>query len=233
MLLSACLVTFIALALPTGALAAITDQSVAINGGAPFTDRRHVTLTLSALSTNGSQIWVSVDGDAWKKFKESWPHNLAKGPDGESTVTVQFKDDDNVPVASSDTIVIDTTPRLTGTVPADDAAWYNAPLVLTFADFTDSASGVALFEYQIDGTDAGGWIASISPVEVPVVLDPAVIGDGIHTVFFRATDYAGNVEEVSAGVFRSVARSFDTTAPDVSVTGQDDAWHSDLCGPSP
>jgi hypothetical protein len=226
LLLATFLLAFLALALPQAASAAITSPSVSINADAPFTNQLHVTLNLSAVSSDGSQIYVSVNGDKPpKKIRSSWPYNLPAGPDGERTVTVEFTDSDNVPVSASDTIVLDTTAPVTGVVPADDVSWHTAPDALTFGGFTDNVSGVATFEYQIDG---GGWVTTLAPTEVVVTLDPALLGDGTHTVSFRATDYAGNVEEVSPGVFRSVTRSFDTAAADVSVSGQDDLWHADV-----
>lgn len=68
---------------------------------------------------------------------------------------------------------------------------------------TDQTSGVAKVEYSLDG---GAWTAYTDSVEVR--------GDGEHTLRYRATDRAGNVEDVKSAVLK-----IDGTAPSVLLSG--------------
>ncbi|WP_086849096.1 OmpL47-type beta-barrel domain-containing protein [Amycolatopsis kentuckyensis] len=78
---------------------------------------------------------------------------------------------------------------------------------------TDTGSGVASVEYQLDG---GTWTAYAAPVVVTAA--------GAHMLHYRATDVAGNTSEEGMAHFTVVARPGDTTAPAVSaaITGTQD-----------
>ncbi|MEQ0558533.1 copper-binding protein [Amycolatopsis sp. NEAU-NG30] len=79
---------------------------------------------------------------------------------------------------------------------------------------TDTGSGVASVEYQLDG---GTW----TPYSAPVVVSAA----GAHMLHYRATDVAGNVSPEGMAHFTVVERPGDTTPPTVtaSITGTQDA----------
>jgi cytochrome c len=74
--------------------------------------------------------------------------------------------------------------------------WYTGTATVTLT--ATDASGVASTQYQLDA--ATEWTAYTEPVSVS--------GDGVHTVRFRSTDLAGNVEET-----KSIEVKIDTTAP--------------------
>ncbi|WP_410606691.1 OmpL47-type beta-barrel domain-containing protein [Amycolatopsis sp. lyj-109] len=79
---------------------------------------------------------------------------------------------------------------------------------------TDTGSGVAAVEYQLDG---GTWTAYAAPVVVSAA--------GMHMLHYRARDVAGNESAEGMAHFTVVARPGDTTAPAVSaaITGTQDA----------
>ena len=107
---------------------------------------------------------------------------------------------------------IDTTAPATEVAGADDA-WHAGPVTLTFSPsdaLSGMSGGAAKTEYQIDG---GAWTTGLSA---------EVSGDGTHTVLYRSTDNAGNLE-----ADKSVQVKIDVTAPTTTVTGADDAWHKE------
>jgi hypothetical protein len=81
--------------------------------------------------------------------------------------------------------------------------WYVTAPAFTVASDDGAGSGVAAVEFSLDG--GGTWTAYSAPV--------AVSGDGEHTVQFRATDEAGNVEAA-----QSASVKVDTVAPVTAAT---------------
>src|SRR5205085_9847834 len=79
------------------------------------------------------------------------------------------------------------TVRIDLTKPAttDDApsGWSNGPVTVTLAPTDAGGSGVAKTEYELDG-------ATIFTAGTSV----RVAGEGVHTLTYRSTDAAGNVE---------------------------------------
>ena len=103
------------------------------------------------------------------------------------------------------TVKVDTTPpqvvsHATGTPGSN--GWYISPVQVS-ASASDAASGLAWLMLNIDGV----WSTYTSPI---------VLGNGLHTVQFRASDNAGNVTTTTAQILR-----IDTTAPVIAavVTG--------------
>jgi regulation of enolase protein 1 (concanavalin A-like superfamily) len=92
--------------------------------------------------------------------------------------------------------------------PDGDNGWYTSPVSVTLAATDeDGGSGVDSTEYRIDG--AGNWTAYTGPVRLA--------DDGEHTVAYRSTDQAGNVEDAG-----SVTVRIDATAPSMKLTGVTD-----------
>jgi len=77
------------------------------------------------------------------------------------------------------------------------------PVQVMLAADDDDGSGVALTEYDLDGS---GWQTYTAPFTVSA--------DGEHTVQYRSTDVAGNVEAAKSVSFR-----IDSTPPVVTYTG--------------
>ncbi|HEX9823689.1 MAG TPA: CocE/NonD family hydrolase [Actinomycetota bacterium] len=111
----------------------------------------------------------------------------------------------------SETVRRDATPPVTEAVtspaaPDGDAGWYRtAPSITLAAD--DPTSGAGGTEYRLDG--APDWSPYTGPIEMT--------GDGTHTLEYRSTDVAGNVEAP-----RSLELKVDTTAPSIDITSPTD-----------
>lgn len=82
----------------------------------------------------------------------------------------------------------DTTPPTT-VATGYDAKWHNHPVTVTFtANDNPGGWGVAKTEHKLD---AGSWTTGTS---VTVAAPAGSANDGAHTVAYRSTDKAGNVE---------------------------------------
>ncbi|SFB27002.1 Protein of unknown function [Amycolatopsis marina] len=158
--------------------------------------------------------WISHDGEEWTSVgapvtnavPEAKVGLMAVGPQQTAgPVTVGF-DWFRLSAGQADEQAPVTTASLEPGEPDGAGGWYrSAPAVSLSAD-DGAGSGVAETEYQVDG---GEWTAYTEPF--------AVAGDGAHTVHYRSTDQAGNVEE--AGV---VEVKVDATAPELTVSGVQD-----------
>ena len=116
---------------------------------------------------------------------------------GPSSPSLDAKVDATVPVTSDDA----------------PAAWQNAAIMVTLS-VTETGSGVASTVYRVDG----GSFQSGTSISIPAPADHS--NDGVHTIEYRSTDNAGNVEPL-----RSTTVRIDTTLP----TTTDDApagWRS-------
>ncbi|TYC21298.1 DUF1349 domain-containing protein [Micromonospora sp. MP36] len=125
--------------------------------------------------------------------------------DGEHTV--QYRATDKAGNTSTvGTVVVKrdaTAPETTVTYEAaNGAGWHRGDIAVTLTA-TDSTSGIAATEYQLDG---GAWTAYTGPV--------IVSGDGSHELAYRSTDKAGNVEVAATKTFK-----IDGIAPSVSISG--------------
>jgi hypothetical protein len=94
----------------------------------------------------------------------------------------------NIESPKSCVVRIDTQSPITA-VSGDDALWHRKPVVLTFAgeDQLD-LSGVAKTQYKIDSRS---WVDGTSATAKATANHS---WDGVHTVFFRSVDNAGNQE---------------------------------------
>lgn len=122
--------------------------------------------------------------------------------------TIAYRSTDlagNAETAKSATVRIDTTAPVTSD--SSDTAWHRSTFMLVLTPGAD-ASGVTKTEYRIDG---GSWTSGDTLT---------IANDGVHTVTYRSTDAAGNVE-----ADRSCQVKIDGTAPVTQQSGADGAWH--------
>ena len=114
-----------------------------------------------------------------------------------------------------------------GAVTADNASystatWTNKNVSVTLTSLdgpAGTATGVAKIEYNIDNN---GYVTqNISPATVTAqhTITPALSTEGIHTLFWRATDAQGNVETPPAQGFTV---KIDKTKPVITLTGNAD-----------
>jgi len=125
---------------------------------------------------------------------------------GTHTLTVTPIDDaGNIGLAQSTSVVVDTTPPTT-LANADDL-WHNTEVTITLTP-TDETGGSGMVgghaktEYKLDSAD---WTTG-AEVLIPAPVDHS--NDGEHTLLYRSTDAAGNVEATKSATVR-----IDTIAP--------------------
>src|SRR5439155_10129807 len=124
-------------------------------------------------------------------------------PPTDGTHTITYRSTDaatNTETAKTATVRIDTTAPVT----TDNApAGWSASAVTVTLSATDATSGVASTQYKIDGA---ATFTTGTSVSIPAPADHS--NDGAHTITYRSTDAATNVETNKTATVR-----IDTTAP--------------------
>ena len=147
------------------------------------------------------------------------------------SVTRDFTDlADNTASATVSGLRIDTHAPITTATPspAANANGWNRSAVSVTLTATDNLSGVARTEVSLDG-------APFAPYRSAIAIDT----EGIHTLRFRSTDKADNVEAIRELLVRidltppEATISFDPTAGDLVVIGRDALSGVALSGPLP
>jgi hypothetical protein len=152
----------------------LSKNGVLTNGW--YTTDVSITATASDATSGLSVTEYRVNGGAWTAGSV-----VTLSSDGSHVVDFRAIDKAGLVTQSSQTVKIDKhSPALgftpTGTLGSN--GWYTTNISLAL-NASDPASGVASFEYRLDG---GGWISGAS----------LTLPDGSHTVETRATDNAGN-----------------------------------------
>jgi chitobiase/beta-hexosaminidase-like protein/Big-like domain-containing protein len=187
---------------------ATPSSSIACNGGAcsGWYTSAPVTVTLSAADGGAgvAEIRYTTDGSD----PTSGNGVVYSGAFGiSSAATVKFRAFDLVGNAESVRAqlvrVDDTAPVTTDNAPAG----YSSSAVTVSLNPADSGSGVATTTYSVDG----GASQTGTSVSIGAPVDHS--NDGSHTVSYRSTDVAGNLEAV-----RTTTVRIDTTAPAASIT---------------
>ena len=122
------------------------------------------------------------------------------GTDGTYDLTIPFLDVAGNSVSTSGTIHLDTTPPTAGlSIPAPDGSngWYVSPVTVS-PDGSDATSGLASQEVSLDNAT---WSSSLT-----------ISTSGVHTVYQRFTDVAGNTSTATTTV------QVDIAPPTVNVT---------------
>jgi hypothetical protein len=154
---------------------------------------------------------------------------LATAGKGQS-VTRSFDDRaGNTASATVGAIDIDLlAPTTTATaIGQGQSGWYAGEVKVTLAA-SDDLSGVAKTEYQVD---AGPWTQYASAF--------TITGDGAHTILYRSTDRADNVENarsLQVGIDRTPPEAylrFDPTAEDLVLFGTDGGSGTSLAPVTP
>lgn len=176
------------------------------------------TLTATDDSSGVDSVEYSLDGGAWSTYSDPvvvdavGAHMLSyratdvagnTSPEGMAEFTV-------VSGGGEDTTPPAVSAEVSGDQDADGNYVGSATVTVTA---TDTGSGVASVEYEVDDT-------GFNPYTGPVTVSTP----GDHAVQYRATDAAGNVSETGSVPFRVVAGGEDTTPPTVTaeVSGEQD-----------
>ncbi|MEW6419929.1 MAG: fibronectin type III domain-containing protein [Nitrospirota bacterium] len=146
-----CLITMDADKTVTATFQKVTNPptgSIVINGGAEATKSRSVTLTLTASDDSGGTIQMCISNttscSSWTTFASTKSWTLSSGS-GTKTVYVWFKDKwgNTNTTPYSDTIILDTTAPVNGTVTATPG---NTQVTLNWRGFSDAHSGIASYK---------------------------------------------------------------------------------------
>jgi uncharacterized repeat protein (TIGR02543 family) len=121
--------------------------TISINSGATYTTSTSVTLSLTCSDASGcSEMQFSNDGSSYstpEAYSTTKAWTLTSG-DGTKTVYAKFKDTiGNWSSAYSDTIVLDSTAPVDGTL---SAAPSNTQISLSWSGFSDTTSGIGSYK---------------------------------------------------------------------------------------
>ena len=161
--------------------------TVTINGGAPFTNKRVVTLALSA-AADVVQMQFSKDGVnyfRWEPFAASRGATLTVG-DGVKSIFVRFRDAaGNISAPASDSITLDTVAP-TGTIAFSTADPTSSAVGTMVLSASDAGSGVTEMQFAKNGSGFFAW-------EPFATSRTARLSPGLNTLTVRFRDAAGNV----------------------------------------
>jgi hypothetical protein len=145
------------------------------------------------------QYQINSTSGSWKTFSSP----VTVSTKGNDTIYARAVDEaGNISSVSSATAGIDTIGPLKPTITLSNTGWVNTSVTINnISGSTDSISGVASYQYQID-SKSGTWTTFSSAVIVST--------SGKHTIYARAVDVAGNFSSISSAIVE-----IDTTAPSV------------------
>jgi plastocyanin len=161
-----------------------------------------VTLSAEDDGSGVDTVEYQLDGGPWTRYTQAVQVSAA----GEHTLAYRATDlagNTSTPGSASFTVVEDpnedtVAPSVSAVVSGNqDANWSYLDTATVTISALDVDSGVASVEYKLDG---GAWTAYTEPLSV---------GEGAHTVWYRATDKAGNVSAELSGSFTVVAANTD------------------------
>ena len=199
-------------------ISAPDQPTVTINDGATYTNSLAVNVKVT--SSGATYCKLSNDNTTWSNWISysgantvySW--NLNPG-DGTKTVYVICKNDAGLTSGSnSDTIELDTTPPSNVAIELQyGVAYYNSQTVAMYTHATDNSSLTC--DYSFDGTT---WNSLTNCNNSGIVI--TLPGTGLQTVFFRATDAAGNSVTVSDEIVIDVTSPSNVTGVTASIEGK-------------
>jgi hypothetical protein len=164
-----------------------------------------------AVSRDGGSTWSDVASGLTNNGSYTWTVSGSASTQVLVRVTTSAGADASDAVFTISAVTPkDTTPPNTS-VSGADGLWHNRPVPLTFKGVDElggsgMTGGLAKTEYKLDG---GAWTAGTS---VTIAAPPRGANDGVHTVSYRSTDAAGNLETA-----KSCQVKIDTQGPSVQA----------------
>jgi methionine-rich copper-binding protein CopC len=172
-----------------------------------------VTLSVNETGSGVASTQYRIDGGAFQSGTSIViPAPGDHSNDGVHSIDYHSTDAaGNVESLRSATVRIDTTLPLT----TDDApaGWRTSAVTVSLTP-NDALSGIASTQYRVDG----GAFQSGTSIVIPAPGDHS--NDGVHSIDYRSTDAAGNVEPL-----RSATVRIDTTLPSGSVSAPAGGTH--------
>jgi alpha-tubulin suppressor-like RCC1 family protein len=169
----------------------LSQPSVFINGGSPYTVSARVTLSLSAVPAP-AYMQFQLNGRTWTRPEPFNPTKTVTLPlgDGLKTVGVHFMTSptDSAPVSVSASIILDRK-KPTGTILINGGARFTNSTHVTLSLTAADVNGVDLMRFSPDNKTWSSWEAFNTTREYDL---PAGI-DGPKRVFVQYRDKAGNI----------------------------------------
>jgi hypothetical protein len=162
-----------------------------------------VTLSADDDGSGVDRVEYSLDGGPWTRYTQAVQVSAA----GEHTLAYRAIDlagNTSAEGSESFTVVEDpnedtVAPSVSAVVSGNqDSNWSYLDTATVTLSALDVDSGVASVEFKLDD---GAWTRYTEPLSV---------GEGTHTVWYRATDNAGNVSAELSGSFTVVAANTDS-----------------------
>ena len=172
-----------------------------------------VTLSVNEAGSGVASTVYRVDGAAFQAGTSvAIPAPADHSNDGVHSIEYRSTDNaGNVEALQTATVRIDTTlPTTTDDAPA---GWSSSPVTVTLTP-ADALSGIASTQYRVDG----GAFQGGTSVAIPAPADHS--NDGVHSIEYRSTDNAGNVEALQTATVR-----IDTTLPVGALTAPANGAH--------
>ncbi|WP_455392652.1 Kelch repeat-containing protein [[Eubacterium] cellulosolvens] len=193
---------------------------ISINNNSQFTNEKLVTLTLEASDkySGVSDMAFSTDGTDWSPWENFDNSKAFILPSGVGEKIVYFRAQDNMGNVAEpvfDKIILDTAaPEQVAIVINNDDEFTNSESVSLALQAVDILSGVNEMAFSFDKIT---W-TQFEKFETEKTID-LTTGDGKKYIYFKVSDYAGNV-----GVIVSDSIILDTTPPhSLAISINDDA----------
>ncbi len=147
-----------------------------------------------SLQVTGSnpQYWWRLNGGSWTPAYTQTIDPAYSLADGFYSWGVSIQDrEGNISAPATVSFCVDTKPPLPFAIGTNVSGWTNNNRpTITFAT-TDATSGIDHYEVAVD---TGGFVVQSSPYQLPV------LSDGVHAVYVKAVDRAGNTTIENVGV---------------------------------
>lgn len=165
--------------------------------------------TMTVTINGGAPIAIPPTGTSW-----SYTYTVdgrPVGEDGSYTLVFAATDAANKTSTVTRTVMVDNTNPV---VSMNAVGGYQSGTVSISGTFTET--NLEKIEYQLDST-VGAWtLANASGMNWSGSVDFSEASEGSHTVYYRATDKAGNVS--NGGVAQTVTVNVDRANPNATMT---------------
>ncbi|HOB39105.1 MAG TPA: Ig-like domain-containing protein, partial [Methanomassiliicoccaceae archaeon] len=168
-----------------------------------------ISWTVTDVTSGVRMVECSLDGVNWFDAAGATSYTWSDLSDGAHTFHVRATDDAGNVAVTSVTFTVDTVAPELSIISPQDGAYIGSGYVLVEWSATDLGSGVAGYQYRIDG---GEW----SPITNELSHEFTALSEGLHIVDVRAFDNASNYAEAN------VTFVIDTIAPELSIISPTD-----------